>query len=254
MMLEFAVELAYRAGAILRAGFERELIVAEKGRADPVSEVDRASEALILGAIRERFADHAILAEESGAHAGAAEYTWVVDPLDGTINYVHRWPHAAVSIGLLHYGELHLGVVYDPFRNELFTAQRGQGAFLNGRRIAVSQVALLRDALLITGFPYARFELARNNLAEHNRVLMLAQEIRRSGSAALDLCYVAAGRCDGYWELALGAWDVVAGALIAAEAGATLSDWHGAPWPAASSEIVASNGRVHAELIAALAF
>jgi myo-inositol-1(or 4)-monophosphatase len=253
MMLEFAVELAYRAGALLRAGFERELVVTEKGRADPVSEVDKASEALILGAIRERFPNHAILAEESGAHAGAAEYTWVIDPIDGTINYVHHLPHAAVSIGLLRNGELFLGAVFDPFRSELFAGQRGQGAFLNGRRIAVSPVSTLRDALLLTGFPYARFELVRNNLAEHNRLLMLAQEIRRSGSAALDLCYVAAGRCDGYWELGLGSWDTVAGALIAIESGARLSDWRGAPWPAGGPEIVVSNGLIHGELIAALA-
>jgi myo-inositol-1(or 4)-monophosphatase len=251
-MLDFAIDLAYRAGALLRAAAERERSTEAKQHSDLVSDADRASEALIIGAIRERFPDHAILAEESGASAGAGSYTWVIDPLDGTLNYVHGFPFYSVSIALAHNREPLLGVVFDPLRSELFAAERGQGARVNGRRLRVSATASLGAALLTTGFPYSRFSQPDNNLREFARLSLRAREIRRSGSAALELCYVAAGRSDGHWELELNPWDLAAGALLVREAGGVVSDWQGQPWALEERRVVASNGHVHAELLAEL--
>lgn len=252
-MLDFAIDLAYRAGALLRAAAERERSLEAKQHSDLVSDADKASEALILGAIRERFPDHAILAEESGASAGASRDTWVIDPLDGTLNYVHGFPFYCVSIALVRDGEPQLGVVFDPLRGELFAAQRGAGARANGRRLHVSATPALSAALLTTGFPYSRFSQPDNNLREFARLSLRAREIRRSGSAALELCYVAAGRSDGHWELELNAWDLAAGALIVREAGGVVSDWRGRPWALEERRVVASNGHIHAELLRELA-
>lgn len=252
-MLDFAIELAYRAGGLLRAAAEGERSVEAKRYADLVTDADKASEALILGAIRERYPDHAILAEESGASGGSGGYTWVIDPLDGTLNYFHGFPFYSVSIGLAHAGELLLGVVFDPLRGELFAAERGQGARLNGRRLHVSATESLNQALLTTGFPYSRFSEPDNNLREFNHLSRRAREIRRSGSAALELCYVAAGRSDGHWELELNAWDLAAGALIVREAGGKVSGWRGEPWTLDNDRIVATNGLIHAELVRELA-
>ncbi|MBX0327279.1 inositol monophosphatase [Oscillochloris sp. ZM17-4] len=248
-MLDFAIDLAHRAGAILRAGQERERSVAFKRRADLVTDIDKASEALIVAAIGERYPGHAILAEEGGAAAGAGEYQWVIDPLDGTLNYVHGMPIYCVSIGLLCRGELSLGVVYDPTRDELFAAEAGRGAFCNGRRLRVSSAAELGHSMLTTGFPYDRFSRADNNLAEFGRLLMKARDIRRPGAAALDLAYVAAGRSDAHWELGLAPWDTAAGALLVREAGGALSDWRGEPWRPGGDRLVASNGHIHAEIL-----
>lgn len=252
-MLDFAIDLAYRAGALLRAAAERERTLTAKLHSDLVSDADKASEALILGAIRERFPDHAILSEESGASPGPSDYTWVVDPLDGTLNYVHGFPFYSVSIALARAGEPLLGVVYDPLRGELFAAERGQGARANGRRLGVSATTSLGQALLTTGFPYSRFSQPDNNLREFAHLSMRAREIRRSGSAALELSYIAAGRSDGHWELELNPWDLAAGALLVREAGGLVSDWQGRPWALAEPRIVASNGRIHAELLHELA-
>jgi myo-inositol-1(or 4)-monophosphatase len=252
-MLNFMIELAYRAGAELRVRTERERSVESKGFADVVTDADKASEAIIVGAIRERFPDHAIMAEESGQAAGTSEYQWVIDPLDGTLNYLHGLPIFCVSIGVLRNGELHLGVVYDPSRNELFAAERGGGARLNGRLLQVSRTGRLAESLLTTGFPYNRFSQPDNNIREHNHLLLKCRDIRRPGSAALDLCAVAAGRTDAHWELGLSPWDVAAGALIVSEAGGALSDWQGQPWAASNPRLVASNGRIHAELLKELA-
>lgn len=248
-MLNFAIDLAHRAGALLRAAQERERSVESKGHADVVTDADKASEALIVAAIREQFPDHAIVAEEGGAAAGAGEYQWLVDPLDGTLNFLHGMPVFCVSLALLRSGEPHLGVVYDPMRGELFAAERGGGARCNGRPLRVSHTRRLAQALLTTGFPYNRFSQPDNNLREHNHLLLKAQDVRRPGSAALDLCYVAAGRSDAHWELGLSPWDVAAGALIALEAGATVTDWQDQPWRPFVPRIVASNGAIHAELI-----
>jgi len=252
-MLDFAIDLAVRAGALLRAAAERERTVEAKRYADLVTDADKASEALILGAIRERFPHHAILAEESGASGGSSGYTWVVDPLDGTLNFLHGFPFYSVSIALAHEGEPVLGVVFDPVRGELFAAERGSGARANGRRLGVSATATLGTALLTTGFPYSRFSQPDNNLREFAHMSLRAREIRRSGSAALELCYVAAGRTDGHWELELNAWDLAAGAVILREAGGAVTDWQGQPWRLEQGRVAASNGTLHAELLRELA-
>jgi len=253
-MLDFAIDLAYRAGTLIRAGAERDVSYEPKQYADVVTEVDRASEALIVGAIRARYPDHAIIAEEGSGVSMSSPYTWLIDPLDGTLNFLHGLPIFCVSIALLAYNEPLLGVVYDPMRNELFYAERGRGAFLNGRRLRVSQTPTLARSLLSSGLPYDRFEQPDNNLAELTHLAMLVQDIRRPGSAALDLCAVAAGRTDGHWELGLKPWDVGAGGLIALEAGATVTDWQGEPWrPLGGDRLVATNGLIHADLLAALA-
>jgi myo-inositol-1(or 4)-monophosphatase len=252
-MLNFAIDLAHRAGALLRGRQEQERSVESKGFADVVTDADKASEALIVAAIRERYPDHGVVAEEGGQAAGAGEYQWLIDPLDGTLNYLHGMPVYCVSLAALRNGELHIGVVYDPSRGELFAAERGRGARCNGRALRVSATARLAEALLTTGFPYDRFSQPDNNVREHDHLLMRCQDVRRPGSAALDLCNVAAGRADAHWELGLKPWDVAAGALIVLEAGGTLSDWESRPWRPDNGRLVASNGQIHAELLAELA-
>lgn len=250
-LLDFAADLAIRAGAVLRAGIEREHAIETKEYNDVVSDIDRASEKLLVEAIHNRFPTDRILAEEGSAVAGEGR-AWLIDPLDGTLNYVHGFPFCSVSIGMLDGNELALGVVYDPFRNELFSARAGGGAYCNGRRLYVSTIAELRRALLTTGFPYNRFDNPDNNLAEFSRVLMQVQDVRRPGSAALDLCYAAAGRSDGHWELGLQPWDSAAGALILREAGGTVSGWAGEDWTPWSPKLLATNGHIHAALSALL--
>lgn len=252
-MLNFAIELALRAGSLLRAGLATERTYESKGYADVVTDIDKASEALIVGAIGARFPDHAIVAEEGGAAVGAGEYQWLIDPLDGTLNYLHGNPVFCVSLGLLRRGELHIGVVYDPCRDELFAAERGGGARLNGRPLRVSRTQTLARSLLTTGFPYNRFSNPDNNLREHNHLLLRCQDVRRPGSAALDLCAVAAGRSDAHWELGLSPWDVAAGALIVLEAGGAVTDWRDQPWRPGEARMVASNGAIHDELLRELA-
>jgi myo-inositol-1(or 4)-monophosphatase len=251
-MLDTTIAIARRAGAILRAGVEHERMVESKGHADVVNDIDKASEALIVAALRERFPEHAIVAEEGGGTHSSAAYTWYIDPLDGTLNYLHGLPIYCVSLGLLHEGQPYLGVVYDPTRDELFAAERGRGAYLNGRRIHVSQTASLGAALLTTGFPYERFSRTDNNLREFAHILLKVQDVRRPGSAALDLCYAAAGRSDGHWELGLKPWDVAAAALILSEAGGQLSGWRSEPWVVTDDRLVATNGHIHRQLIAEL--
>jgi myo-inositol-1(or 4)-monophosphatase len=252
-MLDWTADLAYRAGALLRAGLHRAREIELKSRAEVVTDVDRASEALIVGAIRERFPDHRVVAEEGGGVEGSSRYTWLIDPLDGTNNYAHGFPFFCVSLALLEDDQPLIGVVYDPLRDELFTAERGAGARCNGRRLAVSRVARLDAALLTTGFPYNRFIQNDNNLREFGRLLLLAQDVRRPGSAALDLAYIAAGRSEGHWELGLHPWDVAAGALLVTEAGGSVTGWQGQPWAPWDARMVATNGcPLHAELLAAL--
>jgi myo-inositol-1(or 4)-monophosphatase len=255
MALQTAIAIAREAGGLLREGFAGRRTVEYKSAANLVTDMDLASEALIVSRLRQHFSDHAILTEEAGGDAGAREARrcWVVDPLDGTNNYAHRYPVWSVSIALLEDGEPALGVVYDPLRDECFSAERGGGAFLNGVRLQVSETAALGEALLSTGFPYDRFSSPETNIPELGRVLMRCQGIRRSGSAALDLAYVAAGRSDGHWELGLKPWDVAAGLLLIAEAGGRLSDWEGRATSVWQSRQVATNGQIHAELIEVLA-
>lgn len=221
--------LARQAGEVLRAGYEGEHQVDYKGVIDLVTEVDRQSEDLLLGEIQRLFPGHRIVSEEIGLIPGAVGNQWYVDPLDGTVNYAHGIPLFSVSIAYAQDGQVTLGAVYDPLRDEMFTAERGKGAWLNGRRLQVSSAAELRRSLLVTGFPYDTWSTPRNNLEYFGRFARLTQGVRRLGSAALDLCYLAAGRFDGYWELSLKPWDVAAGGLIAAEAGATVTDLDGGP-------------------------
>ena len=216
--------LARQAGEILRLGYEQEHQVDYKGIIDLVTEVDHQSEALVLGEIQRLFPGHQIVSEEAGLVPGRAGDQWYVDPLDGTVNYAHGIPVFTVSIAYARDGLVRLGVVYDPMRDELFAAERSHGAHCNGRSLHVSQVTDLQRSLLVTGFPYDTWVAPRNNVEYFGRFTKLSQGVRRLGSAALDLCYIAAGRFEGYWELTIMPWDVAAGGLIAAEAGATVTN------------------------------
>ncbi len=252
-MLDFTIELAYQSGALLRAGLEREHQIELKGNNDLVTAVDQASEALLVQAIRSRYPDHSIVAEEGNTTRGTSDYTWLIDPLDGTTNYAHGYPSFCVSLGLWYANEPFLGVVYDPLRSELFSAQRGRGAYCNGRRLHVSSTDTLSAALLSTGFPYNRATQPDNNVAEFSRMIVRIQGVRRSGSAALDLCYVAAGRSDGHWETGLQPWDTAAGILLVTEAGGQVSDWRGQAWTGTVPHLLASNRRLHADIVQVLA-
>jgi myo-inositol-1(or 4)-monophosphatase len=227
-MLNTAVKAARKAGSIInRASLDVDLVkVASKGRSDFVTEVDRAAEQAIVDILLKAYPDHAILAEESGA-SGDSEYTWIIDPLDGTTNFIHGFPQYAVSIALRHREHVTQAVVFDPTRNELFTASRGRGAFLNERRIRVSKRSKLSECLIGTGFPFRSLE----HLDEYVRMFRSVTEhtagIRRPGAAALDLAYVAAGRLDGFWEIGLSPWDMAAGSLLILEAGGLVSDFKG---------------------------
>lgn len=245
--------LARRAGDILRAGYEGEHQVDYKGAIDLVTEVDHQSEAFLLDEIQRRYPDHQIVSEEIGLVPGSEGYQWYVDPLDGTVNYAHGVPFFSVSIAYARGGTVSLGAVYDPLRDELFSAEKGRGAFLNGRRLQVSHVAELERSLLVTGFPYDAWSSPRNNLEYFGRFARMTQGVRRLGSAALDLCYVAAGRLDGYWELTLHPWDVAAGGLIAAEAGAQVTGLDGeADYLAPPCSLLAASPAMYAKMLAVL--
>lgn len=249
-MLNFAIQVARDAGNVLVDRLGRAVQVSNKGTIDLVTEADLASEKLIIERIRSHYPRHAILAEESGAseedpaNPFGSEWRWIVDPLDGTTNYAHGYPCFCVSIGVERAGQLELGVVYDPMRNEMFAAERGQGATLNERPIRVSEVEELGRAMVCTGFPYnvrERPDFAR----DFTNFTMEAQAVRRDGSAALDLAYVACGRFDGFWEDGLNAWDVAAGVLLIEEAGGKATNFDGAALDIYSPKVLASNGLVH---------
>ena len=249
---ETALLAARRAGEVLKEGFGKAHEFALKSsRIDLVTELDRRAEATILEVIRARFPDHGILAEESSEMEGEGEYRWIIDPLDGTTNYAHGYPIFAVSIALERAGEIVLGVIYSPILGELFLAERGRGATRNGEPIRVSRTEGLASALLATGFPYdlARIDL---NLQHFSRFIHRAQAVRRDGSAALDLCWLACGRFDGFWELDLRPWDVAAGALIVEEAGGKVSDFSSGELDIFGDEILASNGLIHREMLQVL--
>ncbi|MFL5807121.1 MAG: inositol monophosphatase family protein [Roseiflexaceae bacterium] len=253
-MLDFTIDLARRAGILLLSMLEGQRAVELKSPFELVTDADHASEELIVSAILQQFPDHAIIAEEGGGSGRESAYTWLIDPLDGTNNYAHGFPVFCVSLALLKDGALLLGVIYDPCRDELFSAERGQGARCNGRRIRVSETPTLAAALISTGFPYNYYAIDQdNNAREFNALLGRSQGIRRAGSAALDLAYVAMGRFDAHWELQLQPWDSAAGALLLSEAGGRLSDWRGGAWNPWNDRLVASNGRIHDELLQALA-
>ncbi|MEG3939129.1 MULTISPECIES: inositol monophosphatase family protein [unclassified Microcoleus] len=252
--LEIATEAALAAGAVLQSFCGKLENIQEKGRSgDLVTEADKASEAVILEILGRHVPEHAILAEESGSLGNAAsKYLWAIDPLDGTTNYAHQYPFYAVSIGLLIDGIPQIGVIYDPSHNELFRAAKGLGATCNRSAIAVSQSSELRNSLLVTGFAYDRRSTADNNYAEFCHLTHLTQGVRRSGSAALDLAHTACGRLDGYWERGLSPWDVAAGVLIVSEAGGQVTAYDGGAFEMNSGRVLATNGKIHAELSGAL--
>src|SRR4030095_15511750 len=249
-MLNTAIKAARKAGSIInRASLDLDLIrVSNKGRSDFVTEGDKAAEQAILEIVSKAYPDHAILAEESGA-SGKSEYTWIIDPLDGTTNFIHGFPQYAVSIALRHRALITQAVVYDPTRNELFTATRGRGAFLNERRMRVSRRDRLNESLIGTGFPFRSLE----HLDEYVRMFKSITEhtagIRRPGAAALDLAYVAAGRLDGFWEIGLSAWDMAAGSLLILEAGGLVSNFDGEPGYLDDGRIVCGTPRIFPQLL-----
>ncbi|MFO1318917.1 MAG: inositol monophosphatase family protein [Burkholderiales bacterium] len=253
-MLNTAVKAARRAGGIiLRASDNLDaLTVRHKSLNDLVSEVDRTAEESIIETIHAAYPDHAILAEESGA-AGASEHTWIIDPLDGTTNFLHGFPTYCVSIAMTHKGVLTHGVVYDPVRNDLFTATRGAGAFLNDRRIRVSRRDKLIDGLLATGFPFRMFEHIDAYVGMMKEFMQKTAGIRRPGAAALDLANVAAGRLDGFWEIGLAPWDMAAGALLVQEAGGLVADIQGNEGFLEKGHIVAANPRIFPQMLQVIA-
>lgn len=251
-MLDFAVDVARRAGRLLHEGLAGPREIRFKGAIDLVTEMDVASEKLILDAIRTSFPDHAILAEESGAAVETAGgYKWVVDPLDGTTNYAHGLPIFCVSIGLEKDGDPVLGVIYAPVLDEMYAAEAGKGATLNGKPIRVSEVTELQRSLLVTGFPYD-VRVKATNLKHFGSFIHEAQAVRRLGSAAIDLAWVAAGRFDGFWEPRLAPWDLCAGACIVREAGGLVTGYGGGPFSIYGKEVLATNGRLHDAMIEVL--
>lgn len=248
----FAVDLARKSGALLKDKFSQTHQIHYKGEINIVTEADKMSENLIIEAINRSFPDHGILSEESPAITGTGKLRWIIDPLDGTTNYAHGYPVYCVSIALENEGEVILGVVYDPMREDMFVAARGEGAYLNGQKLSVSSIDNITRSLLATGFPYDIRESKENNLDYFNAMAVNVQAIRRAGAAALDLAYLAAGRFDGFWELKLKPWDTAAGVLLVEEAGGIVSDIAGSKWHLQSPSILASNGLIHEQMIKVL--
>jgi myo-inositol-1(or 4)-monophosphatase len=256
-MLNTAVKAARRAGSVIMRG-ARDLdilAVSKKRHNDFVTEVDKAAEAEIIDVLAKAYPDHAILAEESGASGAAsdAEFKWIIDPLDGTTNFIHGFPQFCVSIGLMHKGIITQGVVFDPTRNELFTATRGAGAFLNDRRIRVSKRIRLTESLIGTGFPFRDMAHLEQYIAMFRDITKNALGIRRAGAAALDLAYVACGRLDAFWEIGLAPWDMAAGSLLLTEAGGLIGDLTGETGYLESGNVVGGNPKVFVQLLQALA-
>jgi myo-inositol-1(or 4)-monophosphatase len=254
-MLNTAVRAAREAGKTILRYLERiqDLPVNTKGRNDFVTEIDRQAEAGIIWTLRKAYPQHAVLAEETGNHGVAgADYLWIIDPLDGTTNYMHGFPQFAVSIALQYKGRLEQGVVYDPLRQELFTASRGVGAWLDDRRIRVSRQHGLEGALLGTGFPFKELARLESYLDTFRALIQNTAGIRRAGAASLDLAYVACGRLDGFWEFGLKPWDMAAGALLIEEAGGFVSDLRGGDRYLESGDILAGNPRIHSAMMQVL--
>lgn len=252
-LLNAAWQAANAAGEVIRDQWQQPRSIDYKGPIDLVTPVDRAAEERIIEILRQNFSDHSILAEEQTEWTTpSSDYRWIIDPLDGTTNFAHGYPHVSISVALEYRGEILVGLVYDPLRRECFRAVKGQGATLNGSPIRTSATTELDKALLATGFPYDRRDHADYYLSFFKAFLMRCQGIRRAGSAALDLCYVAAGRLDGFWELKLKPWDIAAGGLIVTEAGGFVSDFSGNTFSIWGNETLASNSRIHAEMVQVL--
>lgn len=254
IFLDVATEAALAAGVILQDYFGNLTEVEEKGRpGDLVTAADQGAEAAVLAVLHRHVPTHPILAEESGQLGNLdSEFLWAIDPLDGTTNYAHQYPVAAVSVGLMIEGVPAVGAIYDPFRQELFRAAIGLGATCNRRPIRVSQTAELEKSLLVTGFAYDRHQTTDNNYAEFCYLTHLTQGVRRSGSAAMDLAYIASGRLDGYWERGLSPWDITAGIVLLREAGGNVTAYDGSPTEINSGRILATNGHIHTSLSQAL--
>jgi len=244
------IEIARKAGDVIRVGYENVNEIDLKGEIDLVTETDKKSEKLILTEIALKFPDHKVISEETKNQSLPNEHIWYVDPIDGTTNFAHKLPIFSVSIAYAYKGKFKLGVVYDPIRDEMFSAKSGHGAFLNGGNIKVADASELKNSLMVTGFPYDRFQNPDNNLENFSKMALKVRGIRRLGSAALDLCYIAAGRVDGYWEIRLEIWDIAAGSLIAREAGAIVTDRSGdhdllkAPY-----SVCAANPKLHNKIL-----
>lgn len=253
-MLDVAIEAATQAGKFLKYSLGRVKTIETKEGEERnlVSDIDKASERKIIEIIRRRFPAHAILAEEGGGTSADSEYTWVIDPLDGTTNYLHGVPIYCVSIGLERNGEVVAGAIYDPNHDELFTAEKGSGAFANGKRLKVSEANTLISSLLVTGFPYDIATHPGDAVNHFVHFLMEAQGIRRLGSAALDLAYVAAGRLDGFWEVNLHPWDMAAGVLLVKEAGGNVTNFDGKTIDIYGRKVLASNGLIHQTMLKVL--
>jgi myo-inositol-1(or 4)-monophosphatase len=249
-MVQVAVEAARVAGKFLKQNVGKIKTIEQKDGSERnlVTEIDKRSEEMIVEMIRKHFPSHEILAEERGSQ-GSSKTKWIIDPLDGTTNFTHGLPVFCVSIGIEHDGEIIAGVIYDPNLDEIFTAEKGKGAYLNGRRMRVSQTQTLSKSLLVTGFPYNIAENPNHAVERFVNFLMKAQAVRRMGSAAIDLAYVACGRYDGFWEVALNPWDMAAGMLLVQEAGGTVTDFQGGKFSIYQKEILASNGLIQSEML-----
>lgn len=248
--LNFAIEVAKEAGRFLKINIGKvRNIQTKKEEINLVTEIDKESEKKIVELIKSKFPHHQILAEESGEMKSESDYKWIIDPLDGTTNYTHSFPIFCVSIALEYKGEVILGVIYDPNLDELFWAEKGKGAFLNNKKISVSKTDKLIKSMLATGFPYNVRENPDNCIEHFVNFLMEAQAIRRLGSAALDLAYVACGRLDGFWEVNLNPWDVAAGKIIIEEAGGKITDFYGSKFSIYTKGVLASNGLIHEQML-----
>ncbi len=246
--LETAAGIAREAGALIAGYHARGIGFELKGDYDLVTEADRASERLIVERLRNHFPTHAVVAEEGGGQEGSSEYRWYVDPLDGTTNFAHGFPMFNVTLAVERAGEMIAGVIYDPIHDEMFTAEKGGGAYLNNRRIHVSKVGRVEDALVATGFP-SRKRHENVNVHFYYQLAMMSHGVRRAGAAALDLAYVACGRLDAFWEFGLNPWDMAAGVLLVREAGGTASDMYGGPFSLRGAQMLTDNGTLHEPMV-----
>ncbi len=253
-MLQIAIEAALEAGKYLKENVGKIRHIERKGGEETnlVTEIDKKAEEMIICKIKKIFPSHDFLCEKSGAAEIKSEYRWIIDPLDGTVNYTHSLPIFCVSIGLEYKGKIVLGVVYDPSLDELFTAEKGKGAWLNKQRIQVSKISKLIESLVVTGFPYTINQNPEPDITHFRNFVIEAQGVRRLGSAALDLSYVACGRFDGFWEGSLNPWDMAAGVLLVTEAGGNWTDYLGAPSNVYNKQMLATNGIIHEQMMAVL--
>ena len=247
-----AIAAAFKGGGVLRSYYGKISSIGKKGAIDLVTEADIESEKIIIETIRKAFPDHAVLAEESGLNQGKIDHMWIIDPLDGTTNFAHKLGLFSISIAYAVKREIVLGIVLSPLTGELFTAMKGKGADLNGRTLKVSNTKTVSESLLVTGFPYNFKEIINPVLSRFSSCLQASQGLRRLGSAAIDLCYVACGRFDGFWEQNLKSWDTAAGELIAREAGAIVTDFSNRAFTTDATEILATNGNIHQEMLGLL--